>query len=182
MTATIDRPLAKHALYKLQERALTDEAAASECAYRFADEERANTESGRPYWLKIVAAYLAGLRGDDDPYLNGRGGNFVRPLRRAYVSAARLRVEQQILGRRVGLPGGRRGKVDSVMNHRQIAVLLDDGQKVIEHPRNVMVLPEAPPTAEGACPTCEGTGHSPSVRDMLCGTCGGTGRIDDEEE
>lgn len=87
-------------LYKLQLVALDDALAAAECARRYAEsvchiysqEERER----RAKWLKqLGASFLAGLRGEENTYRMGRGGNFARPLSRAHNDGWALRKEMQ---------------------------------------------------------------------------------------
>lgn len=104
--------LAKQPLYAIQSRALIDEQAARECAVRYTRTAGVNSREGGPYFGRIVKAYLSGLAGEADPYRHGRGGNYVRPLRRAFRAGAELRAE---LRPDVIIVGSDRGPVECVV-------------------------------------------------------------------
>lgn len=78
-------------LFLLQARALNDTAAAKECATRYAAREGIGLSD--TYKRRLAKHYLLGFNGEPDPYAAGRGGNFVRGLRRAYRDGAALRSE-----------------------------------------------------------------------------------------
>ena len=85
-------------LWRHERRALVDDAAARECARRFADRTgytQLNPATGRctltTFGRRAEASYLAGLRGERNEYAHGRGGNFTRPLWSAYGAGERLR-------------------------------------------------------------------------------------------
>lgn len=81
-------------LYRLQAVALDDEAAARECARRFAwDERPSGTSRGSTYLRRLREAWLDGLYGEQEMYARGRGGNFCAPFRRAYAHGRHLRID-----------------------------------------------------------------------------------------
>ncbi len=77
-------------LYKLQARALTDAAAAEECARFYAAKAPAayRDQYSPSYQLRLQAAYLAGLRGEPEPR---RQSNYGRPLVHAWRAGRELR-------------------------------------------------------------------------------------------
>lgn len=80
-------------LYRIQKRALADEAAAQECADRYAHSvEPSYQPYGRRFLARLAFWYLVGLRGQPvKPSLSY--SNFERPLLRAWRAGAELRKE-----------------------------------------------------------------------------------------
>jgi hypothetical protein len=84
---TADKPMSEWPLYKLQRVALVNGDAANECARRYAEQ---NLYIRTTFAVRVVAAYLGGLRGEKSPRPSI---NFERPMQRAHNAGALLRNE-----------------------------------------------------------------------------------------
>lgn len=105
MTAPLpDFPLdwTKPPLWQVEKAAVISTAAASEVARRYAEE--AGKWSGDSYRRRIALAWGRGWIGESNPYEHHRGGNFARPLSRAYWEGKRKRKELEELAAKEAEP------------------------------------------------------------------------------
>lgn len=96
---TMDRPLDKQPLYRLQEQALqptTAEGAAAlaELGRRYASATTLSFKTDK-HRAQVASQYVLGWLGEQDPYY-WKGGNFVAPLRRAWSAGKRERADTAV--------------------------------------------------------------------------------------
>lgn len=69
---------------------ITDDAARDH-AEKYVRGLRLNTEDGSRYFNRVVEAFLAGYRGEQNPYALARGANYAKPMSRAHYNGRKFR-------------------------------------------------------------------------------------------